>query len=76
MKTYNERVSFRMIHTPCCHTLLCYVNPRLPNYCSECGARIYLKIKAHPECIVVSDDNAWLKYKEKEHDNREAKTSV
>lgn len=59
---HNERVIFRLIHTPCCMTLLCFVNPRLPNYCSECGARLYALIKANPAVILVSDDNAWLKY--------------
>jgi hypothetical protein len=24
---------------PCCHILICWVNPRRPNYCPECGTR-------------------------------------
>lgn len=56
MKT-KERVPFRLIVTPCCNTQLCYVNPRLPNYCSECGARILATVR---ECIVVSDPDAFL----------------
>lgn len=61
MRTF-ERVTFRLIHTPCCHTLLCFVNPRLPTYCSECGKRLYLTLKMHPEYILFTDDNAQLKY--------------
>jgi hypothetical protein len=26
---------------PCCHILICWVNPRRPNYCPECGARVF-----------------------------------
>lgn len=57
-----ERVPFRLIHTPCCGTLLCYVNHRLPNYCSECGTHIYADVR---EAIIISDPNATLKYEEK-----------
>lgn len=53
-------IKFRLIQTPCCSTLLCFVNPRLPNYCSECGARIFMLLKQHPEHILVTDDNAQL----------------
>jgi len=66
-KTY-ERVVFTLINTPCCHTLLCYVNPRMPNYCSECGARLYA-MKRNPEAILFRDDNAGLRYKEPEQEN-------
>lgn len=54
-----ERVTFRLIITPCCHTMLCYVNPRLPNYCSECGERLMGRVR---EAIQFTDDNAQLKY--------------
>jgi hypothetical protein len=37
----NEYIQFRLIHMPCCHILICWVNPRRPNYCPECGARIF-----------------------------------
>ena len=60
MKTY-ERVTFRLIHTPCCGTMLCFVNPRLPNYCSECGTPIFSKIK-NSQYILFTDENAGLKY--------------
>src|SRR5262245_26836305 len=28
-------VHFRLIQMPCCGQMLCWVNPRLPNYCPE-----------------------------------------
>jgi hypothetical protein len=56
-----QRVHFRLIQTPCCGAMLCYVNPRLPNYCSECGTRIYATLRqVHPESILVTDEDAWL----------------
>lgn len=61
----NERVRFSMIHTPCCHTLLCHVNPRMPNYCPECGERLFA-LKKSPESILFRDDNAMLSYTDKE----------
>ena len=60
-KLTTERVHFRLIQTPCCGSLLCYVNPRLPNYCSECGKYIHADVRAG---ILMSDDNAELKYDE------------
>lgn len=60
-KGVEERVPFRLIQTPCCGTLLCYVNHRLPNYCSECGQYIFPVVRG---CILTSDDNATLKRKE------------
>jgi hypothetical protein len=41
----NYRVEFRLIQTPCCSTLLCWVNPRIPNYCPECGKHIFRELK-------------------------------
>lgn len=56
MKT-TERVPFRLIQTPCCSTLLCWVNPRLPNNCPECGTFIYPAVKS---CVMLYDSNALL----------------
>lgn len=53
-----QKVDFRLIHTPCCHTLLCWVNPRLPNYCPECGERIYAQLKFNG--ILAEAREAWL----------------
>jgi hypothetical protein len=54
-----ERVHFRLLQTPCCNSLLCWVNPRLPSHCPECGRSIYPEIKG---CILMDDSNAGLKY--------------
>lgn len=32
-----ERVVFRLVQMPCCGQLLCWINPRRPNFCPECG---------------------------------------
>ncbi len=52
---------FRLFLMPCCYHMLCWVNPRFPNYCPECGTHVYPKIKdpAHQEymmeeCILLS----------------------
>jgi hypothetical protein len=58
MAKERQRVPFRLIHTPCCHTLLCWVNARLPNYCPECGKHIYSKLKFGG--ILVEATDAWL----------------
>lgn len=43
---------------PCCSTLLCWVNPRLPTHCTECGKHIYPQIRS---CVTLQDDNATLR---------------
>lgn len=43
MAKTHERVVFSLLQTPCCGQLLCWVNPRMPNYCPECGKLIMLK---------------------------------
>lgn len=37
----NEQVQFRLLQMPCCNILICWVNPRRPMYCPECGARVF-----------------------------------
>jgi hypothetical protein len=66
MPTENQFVPFRLIQTPCCSTLLCWVNPRLPNYCPECGQHIFLKLKF--EGLVPEARDAWLTIINKETD--------
>ena len=61
MKRNSEKVLFTLIQTPCCHTLLCWVNPRMPNYCPECGKRIMLKKRGSH--IIHQDDDARLRVK-------------
>lgn len=60
MRKLNERVHFRFFVMPCCHHQLCWVNPRNPTYCPECGAPMrhgFLK-----DAVRVSDSNATLHY--------------
>lgn len=40
-KPTNEQVQFRLIQMPCCGILICWVNPRRPMYCPECGTRVF-----------------------------------
>ena len=56
----HERIHFRLLQTPCCGTLLCWVNPRFPSFCPECGKGIYPQIKGG---VLMDDDNAWLQTK-------------
>lgn len=57
MTKQHERVKFRLIKMPCCGTELCWVNPRFPIFCPECGTKIFLTVK---QCVVFSDDEAVL----------------
>jgi len=57
-----ERVHFRLIQLPCCEHLYCRVNPRLPNFCPECGERVFALLKQDPTKILVSDIDAELRY--------------
>lgn len=56
-----ERVHFRLIQMPCCGHLLCWVNPRFPSYCPECGKGIYPEVKGS---VLLTDDSAILKYRD------------
>lgn len=58
MKT-TQRVVFRLIQMPCCNFLACWVNPRFPNYCPECGKFVFDKVKGG---VLVKDDDAELMY--------------
>lgn len=59
MASYTEVISFRLLHMEgCCHTLLCWVNPRLPTYCPECGTHCYPQVRGW---IMESDTHAVLK---------------
>lgn len=53
-----ERVPFRLIVMECCGTMICWVNPRLPTYCPECGTRIYPEVRGW---VTEQDDSAILK---------------
>jgi len=56
----NERVPFRLFKMPCCGFQLCWVNPRLPTYCPECGELVFHNLQ-HEQNVLLKDDNAWLK---------------
>jgi len=58
-----ERVHFRLIQMPCCGHLFCNVNPRLPSFCPMCGKGCYSQVKS---CVLLSDENAQLKYRNME----------
>lgn len=53
-----ERVPFRFIIMECCGHQLCWVNPRLPSFCPECGKRVYPEVKSW---VTLSDENATLR---------------
>ena len=55
----NEKVPFRLFHTPCCGHLLCWVNPRPPAYCPECGKFILAAIKSGEHTRMQCD--GWLR---------------
>ena len=59
VKATNERVYFRYIEMPCCKQQLCWVNPRFPNYCPECGKFVAATVM---EGVVGSDENATLRW--------------
>lgn len=42
---WNEMVQFRLFQMPCCGHMLCWVNPRLPSHCPECGATVLARLK-------------------------------
>ncbi len=52
-----QRVPFRLLHMECCGTLICWVNPRFPNYCPECAARAYPMVRGY---VTASDEHATL----------------
>lgn len=53
----NQRVPFRLIKMPCCGHQCCWVNPRLPNYCPECGKVVLPRLA---EAILFTDFDAEL----------------
>lgn len=58
-----EMVPFKLYHMPCCGHLLCWVNPRPPSYCPECGQFTGAK-QGLAEHIKFSDPKAWLETQE------------
>lgn len=60
----HEKVYFRLFVMPCCKYQLCWVNPRLPNFCPECGATSLLVLRTNGEHTRLSDKEASLRYHE------------
>lgn len=60
MPKEHQRVEFRVLVMECCHVQLCWVNPRLPNYCPECGTVCIGTVKS---CVTLSDTDATLSYR-------------
>lgn len=56
-----ERVHFRLIKMPCCNHMLCWVNPRLPNFCPECGKLVIANVSSG---VLKSDYDAVLEVHE------------
>ena len=61
-KGANYYVQFRLIHMPCCHTLICWINPRRPVYCPECGRNIFRHFPKDRWEATYSE--AWLRVKD------------
>lgn len=59
MTATNEQVQFRLLVMPCCQFQCCWVNPRLPTYCPECGCQVYSELKVG-NCTYI-DSIAWLR---------------
>jgi len=55
----NEQVPFRLFTMPCCKHQLCWVNPRLPSHCPECGQHVLLQLRTG--VYTVMDTPAWLR---------------
>ena len=59
MAASNEYVPFRLFHMPCCGAQICWVNPRLPNHCPECGEPVLIQLKTGSHTLM--DSPAWLR---------------
>lgn len=59
MTAYNEKVPFRLFRMPCCGYQLCWVNPRFPNNCPECGEKVFVRLRAG-DCTIM-ESPGWLR---------------
>lgn len=55
----NEHIRFRYLVMGCCKIQLCWVNPRLPNYCPECGQSCFANVKGY---VTLYDEEAHITY--------------
>jgi hypothetical protein len=65
-----EYVKFKLLEMPCCGQLLCWVNPRMPNYCPECGKSVWMSVQ-YKDKVIFTDDEAYLVLKNYTGDNHE-----
>lgn len=61
MERYVEIINFRLFRMPCCGQMLCWVNPRLPTHCPECGKSVLTELRSNPDCTMMHDTEAQLK---------------
>lgn len=59
----DKPVQFKYIACPheLCHHEFEWISSRLPNYCPECGRRIYSLLRTLRDHIIFSDDSATLR---------------
>jgi hypothetical protein len=55
--TVTERVPLRVLHMECCGHVLCWVNPRMPTHCPECGEACYARVRSW---VMLLDEEATL----------------
>ena len=63
---WREQVRLRVFQMPCCGQQLCWVNPRLPNHCPECGSRVYAKLHTGEHTLL--SHVAWLSVGDHNHE--------
>lgn len=67
MKKPNNYVQFRLLRMPCCGILICWVNPRRPMYCPECGKNVFSHF---PKVFWENNYSpAWLRIENEKGDN-------
>lgn len=50
-----ESVKFRLFAMPCCGYNLCWLNPRFPNWCPECGAAVHAQLKTEAHTLTCNE---------------------
>lgn len=43
--TTTEMIQFKLFQMECCGHMLCWVNPRFPSYCPQCGKGVYPQVR-------------------------------
>jgi hypothetical protein len=55
-----SKVVFHLIPMQCCGQLLCWVNPRFPNYCPECGKYVFPDVRGWPTVVDETARLSWM----------------